>query len=1156
MLDNLNGGQEGSMKIWARLSLAILIGLMVLSTSPSVLATPASAARQVLIIHSYHAGLSWTESVMDGIREALRQKHDEVQISAEFLDARRYPGHDHARQIRDVIVAKLQGAPPDLVIAADNAALEFVLARREQLLAQVPIVFCGINSFTPSMIADHRQITGVAEDVSVAETVALALRLHPGTRELIVLGRTSVPADKANRDSFAAALPALPAQLKISFWDDLPLPELQARLVGLKEGAVVFLNGLLEEENGRQLMYGETTAWVCRHSAAPVYSLWDVYLGYGIVGGKLISGYRQGQLAGEMARRILLGESADALPVVNALDANRYIFDFRQLEKLNIPLTELPEGAVVVNRPYSFYHQYKTLVWATAALVLVLSSLVVLLGLTVVRRRRAEAALRQANLVVENSPVVLFRWKASEGWPVALVSKNVIQFGYAPEELLSGAVSFSSLVHPEDLERVTTEVQAHSACGLDQFRQQYRLITKAGEVRWVDDHTVIERGPGGRIASYEGTIIDITERQRAEAALQESERKFRDLAEKSVVGVYLTQDMAFKYVNERFAAIHGYSVAEMTGKMAADAAIFPEDRPVVAEMVRQRKKGEAPSLQAAVFRIVTKNGELRYVEDYSTNTLYRGRPAMIGTVVDITERKQAEEALRQNEGVLRSLLEATPAGVGLLVDRVFQRVNPALCRMTGYLEREIIGMKTRVLYPDEETYSSVGRELYENMTKTGLGVMETRLKRKDGELIEVLLCLSPFDPTDASKGVTATVLDITERKQAEEETRRLRNYLSNIINSMPSVLVGVDVNGCVTQWNSAAEKTTGIEMTQARGQPLDRVLPMMHRQLDQLRQAMRTRTVLTWAKVPRIVDGELRYEDVTVYPLISNDLEGAVIRVDDVTERVRIEEMMVQSEKMLSVGGLAAGMAHEINNPLGVILQACQNILRRCSLDLPANKRVAEECGGNLSVLWQYLHQRDIFTFLEDIRESGQRAAEIVRNMLSFSRKAEGTGTAVDLADLLERTVALAASDYDLKKHYDFRQIEIVREYQPGTPRIICQAGKIQQVFLNILRNGAQAMRTGEGTGRASRFMLRVRPDDAMVRVEIEDNGPGMDEATRKRVFEPFYTTKPPGSGTGLGLSVSYFIITKNHGGMLTVESSPGVGTRFIIRLPAAKDAG
>ena len=144
--------------------------------------------------------------------------------------------------------------------------------------------------------------------------------------------------------------------------------------------------------------------------------------------------------------------------------------------------------------------------------------------------------------------------------------------------------------------------------------------------------------------------------------------------------------------------------------------------------------------------------------------------------------------------------------------------------------------------------------------------------------------------------------------------------------------------------------------------------------------------------MPRIVDGEMRYEDVTVYPLMSNGVEGAVIRVDDVTERVRIEEMMVQSEKMLSVGGLAAGMAHEINNPLGVILQASQNVLRRVSPDLPVNARVAGECGITLSSVQQYLERREILTFLEDIRQSGQRAAEIVANMLSFSRKAEGTG--------------------------------------------------------------------------------------------------------------------------------------------------------------------
>jgi signal transduction histidine kinase len=296
----------------------------------------------------------------------------------------------------------------------------------------------------------------------------------------------------------------------------------------------------------------------------------------------------------------------------------------------------------------------------------------------------------------------------------------------------------------------------------------------------------------------------------------------------------------------------------------------------------------------------------------------------------------------------------------------------------------------------------------------------------------------------------------------------------------------------------------------------------------------------------------MHYQDVTVYPLVSNGVEGAVIRVDDVTERVQIEEMMIQSEKMLSVGGLAAGMAHEINNPLGTILQASQNVLRRISPDLPANARLAEECGTNLNAVRKYLEKRGIAEFLQDIRDSGQRAAQIVENMLSFSRKSVAGGSPTSLAELLDRTLLLAESDYDLKKRYDFRQIEIVREYHPDAPPVVCQPSKIQQVFLNILRNGAEAMDEVRDSDRLPRFVLKVVPDGPMVRVEIEDNGPGMDEATRKRLFEPFFTTKPPGIGTGLGMSVSYFIVTEEHHGALMVESQPGSGSRFIIRLPVA----
>jgi len=451
------------------------------------------------------------------------------------------------------------------------------------------------------------------------------------------------------------------------------------------------------------------------------------------------------------------------------------------------------------------------------------------------------------------------------------------------------------------------------------------------------------------------------------------------------------------------------------------------------------------------------------------------------------------------------------------------------------------------------------QELMEELKKNrSVNDFEAVMRRKDGSTFTASCTVHYYyDREGRSKGTEGIIRDITQRKEAEEERARLNNYLDNIINSMPSVLVGVDREGRVSQWNLAAESATGICAADARGQILERLMPELGRELEKIQDAIRNRRVKADVKVPRQSDGTVRYDDITVYPLITNGVEGAVIRVDDVTERVRMEEMMIQSEKMLSVGGLAAGMAHEINNPLGVILQASQNVLRRVSTDLPINSRIAEECGTTLAAVRTYLERREIPEFLDDIRKSGERAAGIVSNMLSFSRKAEGEGRPTNLGELLDQTLGLAESDYDLKKKYDFRQIEIVREYGPDAPMVVCQVSKIQQVFLNILRNGAEAMqeqRGGSGERGANvetpRFILRVMKDGEMVRVEIEDNGPGMDEATCKRVFEPFFTTKSPGVGTGLGLSVSYFIIVEEHGGTLSVESVPGAGAKFILRMP------
>jgi len=401
--------------------------------------------------------------------------------------------------------------------------------------------------------------------------------------------------------------------------------------------------------------------------------------------------------------------------------------------------------------------------------------------------------------------------------------------------------------------------------------------------------------------------------------------------------------------------------------------------------------------------------------------------------------------------------------------------------------------------------------------------------------------------------VIALAYGLIRSRRAEETLRKAESFISNIMNSMPSVLVGVDSDGKVTHWNSRAKAVTGVTYDEAVGRPLKLAFPRLSSEMDRVRKAMQTREVSLQSRQAHSNDNATCFEDVTVFPLVSNGIEGAVIRLDDVTEKVRLEEMMVQSEKMLSVGGLAAGMAHEINNPLAGMIQTA-NVMkdRLTNVDMPANIRAAEAAGIQMSAISEYMEARGIPKMLGRICESGARAADIVTNMLQFARKSTSTVSRHDLVEVLDQCLELAGSDYDLKKRYDFRQITVVKKYQGNIPPIPCEKSKIQQVLLNILRNGAEAMQDNpDPVSEEHRFVLQLfQSDSSWVRIEIEDNGPGMDEETRKRVFEPFFTTKPVDMGTGLGMSVSYFIITENHNGILKVESTKGNGTKFIIELP------
>ncbi len=313
-------------------------------------------------------------------------------------------------------------------------------------------------------------------------------------------------------------------------------------------------------------------------------------------------------------------------------------------------------------------------------------------------------------------------------------------------------------------------------------------------------------------------------------------------------------------------------------------------------------------------------------------------------------------------------------------------------------------------------------------------------------------------------------------------------------------------------------------------------------------------TIFEWQH--KKLDGTLFFAEVNLNKVdfVSENLILAIVR--DITQRKKMEEMMVQSEKMLSVGGLAAGMAHEINNPLAGIMQTADVMSRRLSqVDMPANIKTAKEIGINMDDINAFMEKRGILHMAGVIRESGQRVAKIVENMLSFARKSNDAVSSHNLAKLLDKILEIAETDYDFKKQYDFKNIKIVKQYEDNLPIIPCEDVKIQQVMLNILRNGSHAMQNAMETDNGytnPTFILKLsqNPRTNMLCIEIEDNGPGMTEKVCKRIFEPFFTTKPVGEGTGLGLSVSYFIITENHRGTMSVESTPGIGTKFIMNLP------
>jgi PAS domain S-box-containing protein len=488
-------------------------------------------------------------------------------------------------------------------------------------------------------------------------------------------------------------------------------------------------------------------------------------------------------------------------------------------------------------------------------------------------------------------------------------------------------------------------------------------------------------------------------------------------------------------------------------------------------------------------------------------------------------QKEAESNA-ENRKLLQTVLDTTSHGISYTQHRVTKWSNQALSDMFGWKKEELVGKDAEFLYSDSREYRRIGEIINKQFKETKSVYLEYPFLHKDGRRVTCILSGNMINKSKPEEGYIFSFTDITAYKKALEELAESEEKYRTIIENTDEGYYEVDLKGRITFVNNATINMFNFSSTNAVGKKLSQLMgkntaSALVKVFESSYHSKQPLKNLHW----KFKFGEeQRHIETSIIPKIKDDKVIGFRGVSrDITERQKMQEQVAENQRLASLGEMAAGIAHEINNPISGIITYGE-LLKDELMD-----------GSEQQI------------FANEVIKEGERIAKIVKNLLAFARKEEVDKSPNDIEEILNDSLALFKAAF--KKHGIVLQLDIPKV--PTLEFIQCSKHQIQQVFINLISNAIFALNEKypnmEEMDKIISIKMRSYKD--MIRTELSDHGPGMEKDVLNRIFEPFYTTKRPDFGTGLGLSISYGII-KDHRGEIRVESKLGKGTKFTIDLP------